>query len=620
MVKVAVIDSGVEYEHFDIISEKISGINLINQKKELGDISDQLGHGTAICSILSNSDDITSIQVLKIFDNDYRVDLDKLIDAIEYAIYLNVDIINLSLGILQHDNLMSLKIACQKAVEKGIVIVAACENSGEISYPAEWDFVIGVDTNKNLKKVDEFFFLENSSIEIQAFGKPQKVAHLKSGHIVVNDNSYATPHITNLIAKIINKHGRKSIESIKKLLMKQAKQTIDLYQVTSEELVLKAKQFETDFDSLRNKISSNKLDVNKAVMFPFIKEFHPFLIFPELSTFKIKDIYDLRQLGKIGSSTKKYVPLSNEEFIIKDITTIDMQADFDTLILGYANELIDKVGKSIFVNLIDLCIENNKQIFFLDDFFELDFMKNKDISNVTYPSLGLKELNLYSLYRGKISNHSKPIIGVFGTSSSQGKFTTQLWLRKMFLEKKYNVGQLGSEHQSILFGFDKVFPYGYNANINLPFEFYVTMVNNLIHQIETEKDPDLIMLGAQSGTIPYSLNTLGNFTYPTLALLQGANPDLVVLHINTFDDLVYIEKTIKTIESLSNAKVVALVLYSAEKVVTPSGRVKTKFIEDLDKINNLKETISKNLNLPVYDTTKLKERERLFNDIISFFS
>ncbi|HDR3652489.1 TPA: S8/S53 family peptidase [Bacillus anthracis] len=63
MVKVAVIDSGVEYEHFDIISEKISGINLINQKKELGDISDQLGHGTAICSILSNSDDITSIQV-----------------------------------------------------------------------------------------------------------------------------------------------------------------------------------------------------------------------------------------------------------------------------------------------------------------------------------------------------------------------------------------------------------------------------------------------------------------------------------------------------------------------------------------------------------------------------
>ncbi|HHT7180909.1 TPA: DUF1611 domain-containing protein, partial [Bacillus cereus] len=289
-------------------------------------------------------------------------------------------------------------------------------------------------------------------------------------------------------------------------------------------------------------------------------------------------------------------------------------------ILGYTNELIDKVGKSIFVNLIDLCIENNKQIFFLDDFFELDFMKNKDISNVTYPSLGLKELNLYSLYRGKISNHSKPIIGVFGTSSSQGKFTTQLWLRKMFLEKKYNVGQLGSEHQSILFGFDKVFPYGYNANINLPFEFYVTMVNNLIHQIETEKDPDLIMLGAQSGTIPYSLNTLGNFTYPTLALLQGANPDLVVLHINTFDDLVYIEKTIKTIESLSNAKVVALVLYSAEKVVTPSGRVKTKFIEDLDKINNLKETISENLNLPVYDTTKLKERERLFNDIISFFS
>lgn len=68
---------------------------------------------------------------------------------------------------------------------------------------------------------------------------------------------------------------------------------------------------------------------------------------------------------------------------------------------------------------------------------------------------------------GKLYRNPKPVLGVFGTSSRQGKFTLQLILRKHFTELGYVIGQIGTEPTAALFEMDADFHFGYNTNTDI---------------------------------------------------------------------------------------------------------------------------------------------------------
>ena len=127
-----------------------------------------------------------------------------------------------------------------------------------------------------------------------------------------------------------------------------------------------------------------------------------------------------------------------------------------------------------------------------------------------------------------------PILCVTGTSSKQGKFTTQLKLREKFQKMGYKVGQLGTVPSSQLFGIDEVYPMGYGSTAYLDGMDEIVMINYLLNKIQ-KKRPDIILVGSQSQTIPYDS---GNLRYMPIHQnnYKLTEIHLDLMHITNYSD------------------------------------------------------------------------------------
>ena len=155
-IVVAVIDSGFDVDHSAIISVNLSSriLNGYNAIDRSTDVTDNDGHGTNVGGIiLEGSPDNVKILPIKALDvNEEGKTIGtsaSLINAINYAIQNDVDIINMSLGgeslTPQEDT------AIIRAYENGITCIVAAGNDGlnldvdgNDCYPAEHDNVITV--------------------------------------------------------------------------------------------------------------------------------------------------------------------------------------------------------------------------------------------------------------------------------------------------------------------------------------------------------------------------------------------------------------------------------------------------------------------------------------------
>ena len=135
-IKVAVIDTGVDFNHPDLFGwgedgKVIGGFNFIQEGQPPLDTN---GHGTQVAGVIAADGQITGIApkakilAYKVSENGEGVSSDLIIRAIEKAIEDEVDIINISLGV----NKTNLKIdrAVNLALEKEIFVVTAAGNDG----------------------------------------------------------------------------------------------------------------------------------------------------------------------------------------------------------------------------------------------------------------------------------------------------------------------------------------------------------------------------------------------------------------------------------------------------------------------------------------------------------
>ncbi|MFX1499085.1 MAG: S8 family serine peptidase [Promethearchaeota archaeon] len=143
-IKVLVIDSGINYNHYDLNDNYYGGYDWQD-----GDSypMDTLGHGTHCSGIIAAEDNGAGVIGVAPFTKIYMARVgasgpnpDYVRNAIYWGINNHVDVISMSLGV---PNVLSQ--ACQDAYDEGIVLVAASGNdNGAISYPAKYDSVIAV--------------------------------------------------------------------------------------------------------------------------------------------------------------------------------------------------------------------------------------------------------------------------------------------------------------------------------------------------------------------------------------------------------------------------------------------------------------------------------------------
>ena len=195
-VKVVIIDSGLYMEHPQV-NNVVEGYRVCTCKNKIvidNNCRDGFGHGTAVYGIIRNYCKEAKIVPVKIFEDDEdKADVNILIAALEY-IYENIscDIINMSIGVSILKEKEQLYAICDKLVKKGIAIIAAYDNYGSISYPAEFDCVIGVSESVECRKKSSFIYVEGSTkINVLANGNIQRGLWTKPTYQMCGGNSHA---------------------------------------------------------------------------------------------------------------------------------------------------------------------------------------------------------------------------------------------------------------------------------------------------------------------------------------------------------------------------------------------------------------------------------------------
>ncbi len=160
-VTVAVIDTGVDYNHPDLKNNIVGHISTIG-----GDGKDDHGHGTHCAGIIAatagNSIGVSGVAPnakiygIKVLNSEGSGATAYIIQGVKAAISQNVDVISMSLGGVYWD--AAFQKAINDAVNNGIVVVAAAGNEATIqkSYPAAYDNVIAVAATDSNDKLTDF--------------------------------------------------------------------------------------------------------------------------------------------------------------------------------------------------------------------------------------------------------------------------------------------------------------------------------------------------------------------------------------------------------------------------------------------------------------------------------
>jgi serine protease AprX len=288
-IGVAVIDSGVTTWHDDLTQPGVPGSQRVDQFVDFVNGQqtsyDDYGHGTHVAGIIAgngfDSDGARAgiapaahLLVLKVLDASGRGRISDVIAAIDYVVShqatFNTRIINLSLGagVFESYNSDLLTLAAKKAVDRGIVVVAAAGNAGRNSQGravyggttapgnAPWVLTVGASSTQGTPdRGDDVMaaFSSRGPTAIDRAAKPDLVApgvgaeslsapestfyatrspYLLNGtvatsfmpYLVLSGTSQATPVVAGTVALMLQANPRLTPNAVKAILQYTAQQ------------------------------------------------------------------------------------------------------------------------------------------------------------------------------------------------------------------------------------------------------------------------------------------------------------------------------------------------------------------------------------------------------------
>lgn len=211
-VRVAVIDSGIDADHpaLEGCVDADGGVEVHIDADErthivAGAHVDGFGHGTACAGIIHSLAPDATITSVKVLDASLNGKAKQFSAGLHWAIEQRFDVINLSLGTRRADVAFELHQLCDAAYFNGTAVVTAANNVNRVSFPSLFSSVISVACNTG-SDPERFHFNPAPPTEFLARGIDVDVAWLDGGRTTATGNSFAAPHISAFVARILAKH------------------------------------------------------------------------------------------------------------------------------------------------------------------------------------------------------------------------------------------------------------------------------------------------------------------------------------------------------------------------------------------------------------------------------
>lgn len=215
-VKVAIIDTGIDKDHPDLVANLKGGTNFVAPGLKAADPNkwnDDNGHGTHVAGIVAAVDNSigvigvapeASLYAVKVLDKNGSGYVSDVIDGIYWAIQNGMQVINMSLG--SASDVQALHDAVDAAYNSGILVVAAAGNSGdgnpntnEVIYPAKYSSVIAVAATASDDSVPTW---SSSGVEVELAAPGVSIRSTWNDNMykTISGTSMATPHVTGVVA------------------------------------------------------------------------------------------------------------------------------------------------------------------------------------------------------------------------------------------------------------------------------------------------------------------------------------------------------------------------------------------------------------------------------------
>ncbi|MCH7823224.1 MAG: S8 family serine peptidase [Acidobacteria bacterium] len=142
-VRIAVIDSGINPDN-PHVNGFVGGVAIADDGSEHDDLSDRLGHGTAVAAAIQEKAPAAELHIVRVFGTTLTTHATNIAHAIEWAAEHGMNVANLSLGTTKPESADVLAAALESARAAHLRVVSVCFHKDVRWWPGSLPGAIGV--------------------------------------------------------------------------------------------------------------------------------------------------------------------------------------------------------------------------------------------------------------------------------------------------------------------------------------------------------------------------------------------------------------------------------------------------------------------------------------------
>ena len=219
--RVCVVDSGIDGDHPRVggVQRSVAAIVDDGGRVRIAEdtAGDASGHGTACAGIIRALAPGCELASVRVLGADLGGTGAALVAGLEWAIDAGYHVINLSLSTRRRTFAEELRELADRAYFRGALLVCSAHNLPVESFPWRFASVVSVAAHDGTDGL-EVHYNPRPPVEFYARGVDVHVAWQGGGSIRATGNSFATPHVSGICARILGAHPALTPFQVKSVL------------------------------------------------------------------------------------------------------------------------------------------------------------------------------------------------------------------------------------------------------------------------------------------------------------------------------------------------------------------------------------------------------------------